>query len=65
MFSNAFETLKHSMKPMFITIIPIIFFFSIIKGWYAETEIAKSWIWWYIAGSIVSSIIFRKLLKLP
>lgn len=59
------ETFKHSFKPMLITFIPIIIFFSIMKGWYTETTLAKTWIWWYIGASIVGSIIFRKLLKLP
>jgi uncharacterized membrane protein (DUF106 family) len=59
------ETMKHSFKPMIITFLPIIVFFGMIRGWYATTEIASSWIWFYIGGSIVSSIFFRKLFKLP
>ncbi|MEK6933617.1 MAG: EMC3/TMCO1 family protein [Nanoarchaeota archaeon] len=59
------EMMKHSFKPLLITMIPIIIFFGYLKQWYAPTIIAKSWIWWYIGGSIASSMIFRKLLKLP
>ncbi len=59
------EMMKHSFKPLLITMIPIIILFGYLKQWYAPTEIAKSWIWWYIGGSIASSMIFRKLLKLP
>ena len=65
MMSHMGETFKHSFKPMLITFIPIIFFFSLIRGWFAVTEIAKSWIWYYIGASIVSSLIFRKILNLP
>jgi len=57
--------MRHSFKPMLITIVPILLFFSFMKGLFVNTEIAKTWIWWYIGGSIASSMIFRKLLKLP
>ncbi|MBI2632316.1 DUF106 domain-containing protein [Candidatus Pacearchaeota archaeon] len=59
------EMMKHSFKPLLITMIPIIIFFGLVKQWYVGTALAKTWIWWYIGTSIVSSMIFRKLLKLP
>jgi len=59
------EMMSHSFKPMLITIIPILIFFSFIKGVYTTTIIAKTWIWWYIGSSIVGSIIFRKVFDLP
>ena len=65
MMSHAMESMKHSFKPMLITIIPILIFFSFIKGVYTTTIIAKTWIWWYIGSSIVGSIIFRKVFDLP
>ena len=59
------ETFKHSFKPMLITIIPILVFFAFIKGVYATTAIASSWLWWYILGAFAGSLVFRKLFKLP
>jgi uncharacterized membrane protein (DUF106 family) len=59
------ETLKHSFKPMLITIIPVLIFFTFIKSAYAETAISSTWFWWYLGGAIASSLIFRKLFKLP
>ena len=65
MLSHTGETFKHSLKPMLITFIPIIIFFGLIRNWFAATSIAKSWIWYYIGASIIGSMIFRKLFKLP
>ncbi len=62
---QSMEMMRHSFKPMLITIVPILLFFSFMKGLFVNTEIAKTWIWWYIGGSILGSIIFRKILKLP
>lgn len=63
--SHSMEMMKHSFKPMLITIIPILIFFSYVRGLYEGTEIAKTWLWWYIGFSIAGSMIFRKILKLP
>ena len=65
MFSHMGETFKHSMKPMMITFIPIILLFPIVRNLLLSTEIASTWFWWYLGASIVSSMIFRKLFKLP
>ena len=65
MFSHAGETMKHSMKPMIITLIPILVFFAFIRGLYVGTPLESSWIWWYLLGSIVSSLVFRKVFRLP
>jgi uncharacterized membrane protein (DUF106 family) len=65
LMGHAAESMKHSFKPMIITFLPIIIFFGLIRNWYLTTEIASSWLWYYIGGSIVSSIAFRKLFKLP
>ena len=59
------ENFKHSFKPMLITLIPILIFFSWIRGVFAGTSIASVWIWYYIGFSLIFSIIFRKLFKLP
>ena len=58
------ELLKHSFKPMLITFIPIIIFFNWVRGVFATTVIASSWLWYYIITSIVSSIILRKALDI-
>ena len=63
MAACSMELLKHSFKPMLITFIPIIIFFSWIRGIFAITVIASSWLWYYIITSIVSSIILRKALN--
>jgi|SRR3989338_2325916 len=65
MLADMPEMMKHSMKPMLITLIPILILFSWVKGFFAETEIASSWFWWYLISALVSSLIFRKVLKLP
>jgi len=65
MFSHMGETMKHSMKPMLITFIPLIILFPILRGMLLTTEIAGTWFWWYLGSSIIGSMVFRKLLKLP
>lgn len=65
MFSHMGATFKHSMKPMLITFIPLILLFPILRSVLLTTEIAKTWFWWYLGSSLIGSIIFRKLLKLP
>lgn len=59
------ETFRHSFKPMLITMIPLLVFFWWLKGAFAPTAIAKTWIWYYIGTSIFGSMFFRKILKLP
>ena len=56
------EQLKHSLKPMLVTLIPLLILFS----WLGKTfkEILPSWIWWYIGASILFSIILRKIFGL-
>jgi len=61
MLQCSMELMKHSMKPMFITFIPLILLFGWIRGIY--TEILSGWIWWYIVSGILSSLILRKVLK--
>lgn len=58
------EQLKHSFKPMLITMIPIIIIFAWLRSTFALTVIAKTWFWWYIGSSIVFSIILRKVFGL-
>ena len=65
MFSGMGEMFKHSLKPMLITFVPILLFFSFLKGAYTETSIASSWFWYYLITALATSMIFRKILKLP
>jgi uncharacterized membrane protein (DUF106 family) len=65
MLSQAGETMKHTLKPMLITFIPVLLIFGFMRGLFAPTEVAKTWFWWYIGSSFAGSILFRKLLKLP
>ena len=65
LFADSGEMLKHSMKPMLVTFLPIIIFFGLIRSLYATTTIAGSWIWWYLLFSLVTSLIFRKLFRMP
>ena len=55
------ELMKHSFKPMFITLIPLLLLFWWIRGVY--DGVLAHWIWWYIGAAIFSSIILRKLFK--
>lgn len=65
MFSHIGENFRHSLKPMLITFIPLILLFPLIRSMLLTTEIAKTWFWWYLGSSIIGSMVFRKLLKLP
>ena len=63
MMGDSMENMKHSFKPMFITLIPILVVFAWIKNVF--TDVLSGWIWWYLVSAIVFSIIFRKVFKLP
>ncbi|MBI2448980.1 DUF106 domain-containing protein [Candidatus Pacearchaeota archaeon] len=65
LMSHAAEMLKHSFKPMLITILPIILIFGWMRKLLVDTSIAGTWFWWYLIGAIVSGMIFRKVFKLP
>jgi len=62
MMQCSMEMMKHSFKPMFITMIPLLIFFGWIRGIY--TEVFPSWLWWYIGAGVISSFGIRKLLKI-
>jgi uncharacterized membrane protein (DUF106 family) len=57
------EMMRHSFKPLIITLLPIIFIFWWLKGTFAQTAIAGTWLWWYIGSSIAFSMILRKALN--
>lgn len=61
--------MKHSLKPMIITFIPIIFIFGWLRSYYdqlgnPDVFFGLSWLWTYIIFSIVISIGLRKILKI-
>jgi len=63
--SLAMSNMKHSFKPMLITMIPILVFFWWIKALYVDTTIGGSWFWYYLISAIFFSIVCRKIFKLP
>ncbi len=65
LFSSTGEMMKHSLKPMLITMIPIIVLFSFIRNVYAETIISSSWFWYYLVSALAGSMLFRKIFNLP
>lgn len=65
MFSHMGENFRHSLKPMLITFIPIIVVFHWVRGEFAGTTIQATWFWYYFVTAIISSLIFRKIFKLP
>lgn len=58
------EQMKQSFKPMIITLIPILIIFAWMRSIYALTDIANTWLWWYIASSLIFSIILNKIFGL-
>jgi uncharacterized membrane protein (DUF106 family) len=64
MMADLPEQLKHSFKPMIITLIPLLIFFAWLRSTFAETAIASTWIWWYIGASLIFSIALRKIFGL-
>ena len=58
------EQLKHSFKPMIVTMIPLLILLGWLRATFAETIIASTWIWWYIGSSIVFSMSVRKVFGL-
>lgn len=58
------EQMRASLKPMLVTIVPILIFFGWLKSTFAATDIAATWLWWYIISSIIFSIFIRKIFGL-
>ena len=56
------ELLRHSLKPMLITMIPLIIFFWWVRGVYSP--ILPGWFWWYLGVGIASSILLRKVMDI-
>ena len=58
------EQLRHSFKPMLVTIIPLLILLGWLRATFADTAISSTWIWWYIGSSIVFSMSLRKIFGL-
>ncbi len=71
MMTHTMDTLKHSFKPTLITLVPLLLIFAFMNNILSSTSVGGKlfifpvWVWIYIGASIVGSIIFRKLFKLP
>jgi uncharacterized membrane protein (DUF106 family) len=63
MFSGIGDNFKHSLRPMMITMLPMLVVFYWIREVFTGT--LDSWFWWYLVSAIIFSMIFRKLFKLP
>ena len=55
------EMMKHSLKPMIITMLPMFVLIVWLKNIYSP--VLSSWIWYYIIFGIASNSLFRKMLK--
>jgi uncharacterized membrane protein (DUF106 family) len=64
MLACSAEQMKSSFKPMLVTMIPFLLLFGFIRKVYAGTTISGSWFWYYLVTAIVSSMIYRKILKM-
>ena len=58
------EQMKQSFKPLLITMIPLLILFKWLRQAFLVTPIAGTWFWWYIGGSLVFSIVLRKIFGL-
>lgn len=58
MMEENMELMRHSMKPLMYTAIPLLLVFWGIRKTF--DPLLASWLWWYIGTSILSSIVLRK-----
>lgn len=63
MMKHSLELMKHSLKPTLISFLPIIILFKYLHGIF-DPVVGGWWVGYYIGGSIVGSMTFRKLFKL-
>ncbi|MEX0921040.1 MAG: EMC3/TMCO1 family protein [Candidatus Pacearchaeota archaeon] len=61
------KMMKLSMKPIVYTMIPLILFFRWFADFFAAAGDPKilglTWLWFYIIGSVIFSIILKKIFK--
>ena len=58
---HSLELMKHSFRPLLITMIPLLLFFWWIREIFSP--VLSGWIWYYIVSSIIASLILRKVLN--
>ena len=63
MLDCSMELMRHSMMPILFTFLPLILLIGWLRGVYAPTEIAKTWIWFYIISGVASNMFFRWIFK--
>ena len=56
--------MRQTFKMMLLTMIPLLILLGWLRGVFAQTTIASTWIWWYIGFSMLFSIILGKIFKL-
>jgi uncharacterized membrane protein (DUF106 family) len=57
---HSLELMRHSFRPLLITMLPLLLFFWWIKEIFSP--VLSGWIWYYLVASIIASIILRKIL---
>lgn len=67
MLQISMSMMKSSFKPLFVTLIPFLILFYWISRIFGPLIPGKfllfpTWIWYYLLASIISNIIFRKLM---
>ncbi len=67
-FPLMIELMKHSMRPMIFTGVPLILFFRWFMDFFTALGDPRffgflSWFWFYLIGSMIFSIILRKIMK--
>ena len=55
--------MKSSFKPLIATFVPFLILLYWLRATYTSV-LGNSWIWWYIISSIISSLVFRKVLDI-
>lgn len=63
MMSSSLERMRHSWKPLLITLVPFILIFNFMRDTLTTTIIASSWFWYYLITAIIFSGIWKKVLK--
>ncbi len=54
--------MKSSFKPMLVTMIPFLLLFYWVRSIYTPI-MGFGWFWWYLGGSLIAGIIWRKVLN--
>ncbi len=55
--------MKSTFKPLLITMIPFLLLFYWVKSVFTPV-LGFGWFWWYLGGSLVAGLVWRKVLKM-